>query len=139
MDKNVKITLRTTQTQDGDSHKMEFSYEGMYYQKGNHYYVMYDEPVEGSKEVIKNRIKFSEQFVEVIKKGPLSSTMFFEKGKSHLAEYDTPFGKMLLEMETYYLQIEWKTENNMQLEMHYRMSNEQGLIADCKMDICVES
>lgn len=139
MDKNVKITLRTIQTQDNDSHEMKFSYAGMYYQKGTHFYVVYDEPVEGSKEVIKNRIKFSEHFVEVVKKGALSSTMYFENGKKHMAEYCTPFGKMLLEMETYYLQMEWKQENKIELEMHYKMSNEQGQIADCKMDICIES
>lgn len=139
MDKDIKITLKTTQTQDRDSHEMKFSYEGMYYQKGSHFYVIYDELVEGSKEVIKNRIKFSEQFVEVVKKGPLSSTMYFEKGKNFLAEYGTPFGKMMLEMETYNYHMEWQSENKVVLEIHYKMSNEQGQIADCKMDICIES
>lgn len=139
MDKNVKITLKTTQTQEKDTHEMKFSYEGMYFQKGNHYYVMYEEPVEGSREVIKNRLKFSDDFVEVVKKGALSSTMYFEKGKNYPAEYHTPFGIIHLQMETYHYQMEWFGEDKVRLAIHYKMSNEQGQIADCKMEIQMET
>lgn len=139
MDKKVRITLKTTQIQDGEANELKFDYEGMYFQKGNHFYIMYEEPVAGTKEVIKNRIKFSEGFVEVVKRGALSATLYFEVGQNYRTEYHTPFGKTLLQMETCDYHMKWVDENKVKLGIKYSLSGEQGKIADCRMEIKVES
>lgn len=137
MDKEVKITITTTQIQDGEAHNMKFEQEGQYFEKGGHYYILYEESVENSKEVIKNRIKFAEHFMEVCKKGPLTSTMYFETGKNYPAEYHTPFGKMMLAMHThdYYVQ---KKEKKITISVRYDLSVDDGHPAECQMQIRID-
>ena len=55
---------------------------------------------------------------------------------SKSADHDQPVSEATAITET---AEEGKQENKIELEMHYKMSNEQGQIADCKMDICIES
>lgn len=138
MDRNVRITLHTTQMQEGETHELKFSHDGTYFQKGEHHYVLYEEPVENSVDVIKNRLKFSKQFLEVVKKGALNSTMYFEQGKNYLTQYHTPFGNISLQVDTHQYVMEWLDENEICLRIHYELSNEQGQIAGCKMEIRVK-
>lgn len=139
MDKEVKITITTTQIQDGEAHNMKFEQDGQYFAKGEHHYILYEEPVENSKEVIKNRIKFAENFMEVCKKGPLTSTMYFETGKNYPAEYQTPFGKMMLAMHTHDYYVKTIEEKTITIGVRYDLSVDGGHLADCQMQIRIDS
>lgn len=138
MDKDVKITIETIQKQQGESNRMKHAYSGAYFKKGDHSYVLYEESVENTEAVIKSRLKFSESFLEVVKKGALSSTMYFEWGKEYLTEYGTPFGVVPLHIETRFYEMKQTADDRIFIEIRYNLSNEGGRIADCHMKIVVE-
>ena len=59
---------------------------GSYYFRNEKHYIVYDEAVEGSSEMIRNRIKITGTgCVEIVKSGLSDSHMIFEKNKNNHA------------------------------------------------------
>jgi len=125
--------------QDGDRHEMHARHEGQYFLRGGHHYVLYEEKVDGSREIIKNRLKFSDRFIEVTKKGSFASEMYFEMGKSHQTQYQTPFGQIALGMRTkeYYLKSEGA--DTVVVGLSYDMIADHAHLASCQMQITVNA
>lgn len=138
MNRNVKITIHTIQTRDGQKNEIKLTQEGQYFKKGEHHYVLYDEAVEDSSEIIKNRMKFSDNFMEVTKKGALSSEMHFETGQNYPAEYRTPFGTMQLAMSTSNYYLNCTDEHHITIGVNYDLEADGSLIANCRMQIQIE-
>lgn len=137
MNRDVKITIQTIQIQDGQSNEMKFKEQGQYFLKGDHHYVLYEEKVEGSAEAIHNRIKFSEKFMQVTKKGALSSDMYFEMNKNYSTEYKTPFGKMDMEIHTHDYYMKSTGEGGITIGVNYDLNAQYGLLANCQMQIII--
>ena len=80
---------------------------GSYYFRNEKHYIVYDEAVEGSSEMIRNRIKITGNgCVEIVKSGLSDSHMIFEKNKKNSTYYRTPYGQMLLDVNTRELEIQ---------------------------------
>lgn len=138
MDKEVTITMETTQIADGESHTIRFVHNGQHYLKNGQHYVFYEEDVEGSKEKIKNRITFHERGMQVSKKGALTSEMYFEAGKSCEVLYQTPFGEMLMYVQTHTYSLEIKKEDEIFLTVNYDLGAKDGQIAECHIKIQIQ-
>ena len=63
-------------------------------------YILYEEKLPDSEAVVKNLIKLKGSVLEMAKRGPVSSRMVFEVGRSHRTEYVTPYGILPLEVRT---------------------------------------
>ena len=110
---------------------------GDYYLKNGKHYVIYDELTDDS-QVVKNRLKISPKVVEVTKKGASSSHMVFERGKENLTYYDTPFGSLLLGINTSKIDLEEK-EDSMALHIDYGLSINSDHVSDCSIDVSIAS
>ena len=64
--------------------------------------------------------------------------MVFEKGKENLSYYDTPFGSLLLGVNT--SSIEWKEqENHMKLRVNYDLTINSDHVSNCIIDVSIQS
>lgn len=138
MDKEVKITIETTQIAEGQSNTMQFEHNGQYYLKNGQHYVFYEEKVEGSNEKIKNRITFNERCMQVSKKGALASEMYFEAGRGCEVQYQTPFGDMQMQIQTHAYAMEIRKEEKILLTVDYDLGADSGQIAECYMKIQIQ-
>lgn len=137
MNKEVIINISGLQLDAGTEEPIELMTTGDYYLKNGKHYVIYDELTDDS-QVVKNRLKISPKVVEVTKKGVSSSHMVFERGKENLTYYDTPFGSLLLGINTSKIDLEEK-EDSMALHIDYGLSINSDHVSDCSIDVSIAS
>lgn len=137
MNKEVIINISGLQLEVGTEEPIELMTTGDYYLKNGKHYIMYDELTDDS-QVVKNRLKISPKIVEVTKRGASSSHMVFERGKENLTYYDTPFGSLLLGINTSKIDLEEK-EDSMALHIDYGLSINSDHVSDCSIDVSIAS
>lgn len=137
MTKDVLINISSLQVDVDSDEPIEVMTTGAYYLKNGKHYILYDEIAEDN-EVVKNILKIGPQTVELTKKGGSSSHMVFEKGKENLSYYDTPFGSLLLGVNT--SSIEWKEqEDHMKLRVNYDLTINSDHVSNCIIDVSIQS
>lgn len=137
MTKDVLINISGFQVDVDSDEPIEVMTTGAYYLKNGKHYILYDEIAEDN-EVVKNILKIGPQTVELTKKGGSSSHMVFEKGKENLSYYDTPFGSLLLGVNT--SSIEWKEqEDHMKLRVNYDLTINSDHVSNCIIDVSIQS
>ena len=110
-----------------------------YYLKNGKHYIVYDEVAEGTSSVTKNRIKINEEgILEISKSGISNSHMIFEKNKQNLSYYRTPYGQMLLGVNTKKIDITIE-EDRIGVELEYELSVNHEALADCAVTINIYS
>ena len=108
-----------------------------YYCKGGKHYIIYDEVMEGMAGTIKNRIKITgTDSVEIVKSGLSSSHMIFEKNRKNLTYYRTPYGQMLVGVNTRNMEVSVE-DDRINVQVDYELDVNHEPLADCKirMDI----
>ena len=139
MTKDVLIAIKGMQFEGAeDPEEIEVIQKGQYYERNGSHYLMYDEPVEGSSEIIKNRIKFKENEVQVAKKGAVNTTLTFTKNEKNMTNYATPFGNLVIGIDTQRINLEM-TESKMDIKVDYALDINYEFLADCKISIAVTS
>ena len=107
MTKDVLIAIKGMQFEGAeDPEEIEVIQRGQYYERNGSHYLMYEEPVEGTTEVIKNRIKFKENEVQVAKKGAVNTTLTFTRNEKNMTNYATPFGNLVVGIDTQRIALE---------------------------------
>ena len=136
MTKEVLVSVKGMQT-DRMQEEMEIEtvVPGEYYERGNSRYVLYEETDEEAMGTTRNMLKFKEDRVELIKKGLVNVHMIFEENKKNMANYTTPFGDLLIGLETRQIKIEEK-EEQIRIEVRYALEMNYEHQADCR--ICVD-
>ena len=137
MTKDVLIAVRGLQT-DGmeDPESIEVIQRGQYYEKNGAHYLLYEEPVEGTQDVIKNRIKFKEKEVQVAKKGAVNTTLTFKEKEKNQTNYMTPFGNLVVGIDTQEVNLKME-ENTIDIHVNYSLDINYEFLADCKISIAV--
>ena len=108
-----------------------------YYCKGGKHYIIYDEVLEGMAGTIKNRIEITgTDNVEIVKSGLSSSHMIFEKNRKNLTYYRTPYGQMLVGVNTRNMEVSVE-DDRINVQVDYELDVNHEPLADCKirMDI----
>lgn len=123
---------------EDDSDATEVITSGTYYLKNGKHYVLYDEVMEGSTEVTKNVIKMGIDTMEVTRKGPASVHMVFEKGKKNVSYYYTPYGNLLIGIDTKSIEIK-ETEHDINAQVKYGLEINYEHVADCHITVSVKS
>ena len=94
-----------TEQKDEDE-EIEVVTPASYYCRNGKHYIIYDEVVEGTPGTIKNKIKISgDSVVEIMKSGLSNAHMVFEKNRKNLTYYRTPYGQMLVGLNTRNMEI----------------------------------
>ncbi|MBQ2117139.1 MAG: DUF1934 domain-containing protein [Lachnospiraceae bacterium] len=147
MTKDVLVSVRGLQFADNDVkesasdeelEKIETICPGQYYLKNGAHYILYEEIVEGYNENIKNMIKVRDKEFILTKKGPISVQMSFNEGKKTMTDYITPFGNILIAIDTKKIEIEEK-EDRLHIFIKYGLEANYQFLSDCEIDITVQS
>ena len=77
-----------------------------YYWRNGKHYILYDEVLEGMGGTIRNKIKITgTDSLEIMKTGASNTHMVFEKNKKNLTYYRTPYGQLLVGLNTRDMEI----------------------------------
>ena len=133
MTKEVLINISGLQMDVDPENPIEMVTTGAYYLKNGKHYILYDELSEDN-EVTKNVLKIGPNSVELTRKGPQGSHMIFEEVKENISYYDTPFGSLLMGVNT--SNIDWmEEEEQMRLQVDYDLSVNSDHVSKCKIDV----
>lgn len=134
MEKEIMLAISGLQTVGEEPDATETVMPAEYYFRNGHHYVVYEETEEGFQKPTKNVLKFDASVLEVTKRGNVNVTMRFEEKQTHKTTYQTPFGAILLEIETHQLAI-LMGEDDIHLHTDYVLQADGAHLADCKLHI----
>ena len=110
-----------------------------YYCRGGKHYILYDEVMEGMPGTIKNTIKITgTDSVEIVKSGLSSSHMIFEKNRKNLTYYRTPYGQMLVGVNTRNMEVSVE-DDRINVQVDYELDVNHEPLADCKIRLDIVS
>ena len=110
-----------------------------YYCRNGKHYILYDEVVEGMSGTIKNKIKITgTDCLEIMKTGLSNSHMVFEKHKKNLTYYRTPYGQLLVGVNTRNMEISYG-ENKINILVDYELDINHSPLADCRIKLNIMS
>lgn len=140
MTKEVLLTLQGLQfdQREEDSDKIEMVTVGDYYKKNDRHYVVYEEVTEGFEQSTKNRLKFSDHMVELTRNGLVTVHMVFQENKKNMSNYNTPFGQILVGIDTKRINIDEK-EDNIVVDVDYALDINYEFLSDCHIKIDIRS
>ena len=105
MKKEVLVTITGSQTDGETTENTEVKTVGEYYRKNDRHFVLFEELSEDRK-VSKNTIKITDHDISLIRSGEQSTRLVFEKGRKNLSYYTTPFGELMLGVDTEEIEVE---------------------------------
>ena len=110
-----------------------------YYCRNGKHYIIYDEVFEGTAGTVKNKIKITgTDAVEIMKSGLTTSHMIFEKNKKNLTYYKTPYGQMLIGVNTKNMEISVE-DDKIGVLVDYELDVNHEPLADCKIKLDIVS
>lgn len=140
--KHIGIVSRSDEVIEAvgtDDDEIEVVTPASYYCRNGKHYIIYDEVMEGMSGSIKNKIKISgPDSLEIMKTGISNSHMVFEKNKKNLTYYRTPYGQMLVGVNTRDMQISVK-EDKIDVLVNYELDVNHEPLADCKIKMNITS
>lgn len=137
MTKDVFIAIRGLQAVPEDkSDKVEVIVPGEYYYRNNKHYILFEEVLEGTDVVTKSMIKLEQDYMELTRKGPVSTHMVFEKDKQNVTYYYTPYGSILMGIDAKKVQL-IETEECIEAEIHYSLDMNYEKVAESCIHIVV--
>ena len=140
MTKDVLVSISGLQSEiSGDESEenapLEVVTPASYFLKNGKHYVLFDEFVEGTPGVTKNKIKISgNDCVEIIKTGITNAHMVFERKKKNVTYYQTPFGQILVGLNTRDMDVK-VTDRNIDVRVDYEMDVNYEPLADCTVKV----
>ncbi|MBR3516704.1 MAG: DUF1934 domain-containing protein [Lachnospiraceae bacterium] len=137
MTKEVLISIKGLQFEgpmDDRHEQVELIVAGSYYCKNGVHYLMYDEQMEGFPEPSRTLIKIAPERVEMSKTGGFAVSMIFIEGQKNMSSYRTPFGNMMMAVDTTGIHIQ-ETEDSLDLEILYHLDMNYEFFAECRVEI----
>jgi len=135
MPKTVQLTLTGHQRDSTSGETVtETTVTAEYYEKNDSLYLFYEEPLEGTETVVKNRIKQKGSSLELTKTGAISTRMVLETGREYLTDYLTPYGCLKLELLTHKLERTLQ-DGKIMIRAEYTLSSGGCPVSDCELEI----
>lgn len=121
MTKDVIVSIKGIQTEMLEADEIEIITVGKYVEKNNKIYITYmDSTIDEEKET-KTTVKIQENQVSILRFGGVNTHMVFEKNKTHITYYETPYG--VFEMNTFTKKINIdKKDDCMEINVEYNLS-----------------
>ncbi len=135
--KHIDITDDPVRGYETGDDSIEVVTPANYYCKNGKHYIIYDEVLEGMAGTIRNKIKITgTDSVEIMKSGVSSSHMIFEKNKKNQTYYRTPYGNMLVGVNTRNMEV-CVDDDRINVRVDYELDVNHEPLADCRirMDI----
>lgn len=135
MTKDVMISIRGLQFPEntpGDD--IETLQQGEYFFRSGSHFLLFDEYIEGFREPVKTVLRFKNKELSLTRRGLLNVQMLFEEGKKNLSQYRTPYGMMMIGLETSRVDF-FEKEGKLRLEVDYALEANYQYVADCRIVI----
>ncbi len=139
MDKDVWVSVAGLQfgaNPEGD--RIEIITPGSYYKKNDHHYVLYEEVMEGSDEITKNVVRFDGDMLSISKSGFTNVEMIFEKNKRNMTNYVTPYGTLLVGIDTDKIDIR-ESDDVINIDIDYALDINYEHLANCKIKMEIKN
>ncbi len=135
MNRDVMISVRGLQVLDGlTDGDIETLQKGQYYFRGGSHFLIYDEYMEGFSQPVKNILRFKDKEASLVKRGLVNVQMLFEEGKKTLTQYHTPFGVIMVGLDT--RKIRWREDAaGLHLRVSYVLEANYQYVADCRIRV----
>ncbi len=138
MTKDVIVSISGLQMDMENAAPLEVITVGNYYFKNGKHYILFDEMSDADSAPTKNTIKIDNNRVDVIKKGENSAHMVFEPDRKNMTYYQTPFGSLLVGINT--LGISHKEDDlNIHTKIDYALEVNYSHMSDCSIEINIKS
>lgn len=140
MTKEVLVSIKGMQFDGASGDTIETMNFAQYYLKNDGHYIIYDEMVEGESQVTKNILKFKGKTFEMTKRGLVNVHMVFEEGQKNMTNYSTPFGDILMGMDTSKVEIsETEEGSKLKITVEYVLEVNYEFLADCTIEIDISA
>ncbi len=137
MEKEVLITINGTHTDpDNITDTVSLKVSGQSFVRGEFTYLIYEEKVDESDEIIKSMIKLHDDCAVVTKRGAVDSSMVYKLGEDTFNHYATPYGVLKMDIHTDEIMI-IETEDRIDITIEYYMATKGSRITTCSMEIVV--
>ena len=138
MTKDVLISISGIQIADGENSDVEMITTGDYFLKNGKHYIVYDEVMEGFDGMVKNTIKIHPGCLDIMKKGIANVHMVFEEDKKNIACYATPYGDMMVGINTNHISID-ESEDKLKVRVDYSLDIKYEHVSECNIVVDVQS
>lgn len=119
--KAVTVQLETVQNVQGRTERESFTYTGELYNKEGTVHLIYKETENQTA-----HIRIDGTLAHIHRFGELSGDLWFVKGEQRDTRYETPYGRMILTVDTALLR--WDPVGR-RLEIHYRLLAGEELLS----------
>ena len=127
--KKVDLILESSQKVDGEKEQSKIETQGTLYTKEGSTHILYEE--NGTK----THIRISGETVHIHRLGALSGDLWFVLGDRRDTRYETPYGRMILTLDTH--KLEWDAKK-MRLYIRYNLLVEDQLASMNEMTITMK-
>lgn len=127
--KKVDILLESSQKVDGEKEQTKTETQGTLYVKEGSTHILYEE--NGTK----THIRISGETAHIHRLGELSGDLWFVEGDRRDTRYETPYGRMILTLDTH--KLEWDAKK-MRLYIRYNLLVEDQLASMNEMTITMK-
>ncbi|MBO4266119.1 MAG: DUF1934 domain-containing protein [Lachnospiraceae bacterium] len=139
MEKDVWVSVAGLQFGDNpEGDKIEIITPGSYYRKKDHHFVTYDEIEEGTDAVTRNIVKFDGDMLTISKRGFTNVEMIFEKNKRNMTNYVTPYGTLMVGIDTDRIDIR-ESEDVINIDIDYALDINYEHLANCKIQMEIKN
>lgn len=127
--KKVDLILESSQKVDGEKEQSKIETQGTLYTKEGSTHILYEE--NGTK----THIRISGDTAHIHRLGELSGDLWFVLGDRRDTRYETPYGRMILTLDTH--KLEWDAKK-MRLYIRYNLLVEDQLASMNEMTITMK-
>ena len=102
MNREVELVLSGLHAsgQEQESEAVETVQPAQYFKRNDSHYLLYEEKMDEDQAPCRSRIKFRDHLLELTRQGTAEMHMIFEENKRHMIPYNTPYGQLMLGIET---------------------------------------
>lgn len=136
MNKDVIVTVKGLDIDSADSEPIEVVTPGTYTKKGDKGFLRFEQIEEGVG-ITKNIVKFDKKSLELTRHGAMEMFLFFCPGKKTMSDYRTPFGNLLVGINTTDYNVD-ETEESLSVNIGYELEINHEFLANCNIGIKVQ-
>lgn len=131
------ITVKGTQTVEGDSNVTELTSEGTFKIENGYPVMTYDESDMTGAKVSAKLSMLDDNAFEFERRGDISTKMIIEKGVRHNCSYSTPYGDLTMGICGKSLEKDI-TENGGRIKMSYTIDLNSALLSENEIEITIK-
>ncbi len=137
MERSVLVAISGARFTGDDKNDVELITVGSYFCRNGKHYVVYDEISDDGKDVVKSVVRMTPDCLDIIRSGGMNSHMIFEKGQKNVCCYMTPYGEMMVGVQTRAIHME-ESEDLLRTNVEYSLDINYEHMADCNITITVQ-